>query len=193
MRMLSVKLLNDCLYDSEGDDPLQDWDSVEKWHISLPQERMLLAPITCDFSDSAVEILEVLDTMMANISINRPRATRKWVVEMSEIWPCISGLCADHLQNSESKLLPTRSCLNAKTAMPRWQRTLWSRSSVIGLQADKKTAGLEVVPLDTLLSQTQESLKRALEPHACMRLQGALKRRPQVLASIRVPWMLPLM
>ena len=120
MRMLSVKLLNDCLYDSEGDDPLQDRDSVEKWHISLPQERMLLAPITCNFSDSAVEILEVLDTMMAKISIDRPRATRKWVVEMSEIWPCISGLCADHLQDSESKLLPDTKpleCQNRDAAL----------------------------------------------------------------------------
>ena len=107
-------LLNDFFYDSEGDDPLQDRDSLEKWNISLPQDRMLLAPITCEISHGAVEILEVLDPVMARISVDRLRATRKWVVEMSEAWPCISGLCADDLQDSESKLLPTRSRLNAK-------------------------------------------------------------------------------
>ena len=112
-------------------------------------------------------------------------ATRKWVVDMSEAWPCISGLCADDLQDSESKFLPTRSRLNAKTAMPRWRRSLWNRSSFTGLRADMKTAGLEVVSLDTLLPQTQESFKRALEPHARMRLQGALKRWSQVFASIQ--------
>ena len=183
--MLSVKLLNDCLHRADLDGPLHDNDVLEKWHISLPQERMLRASFTCDMTPAGASILDMLDTIMARISIDRPRITRKWVVEMSEVWRKLLAVCSCHLQDSEAKLLPKRTRLGSKTSLLRWQRALLQQSSVIGVQTDVKAAGLEAVPLDTLLAQTQESLKQLLEPQARVRLQGVLKRWTQVLHSIK--------
>ena len=179
-----MKLLNDCLYQPDGDGTVQDNDILEKWHISLPQERMLSALFTCDMTPAGTNILDMLHTIMARISIDWPRITRKWVVERSEVWPKLPIVCSCHLQDSEAKLLPKRTRLGSKTSLLRWQRTLLQQSSVIGVQTDVKAAGLEAVPLDTLLAQTQESLKQLLEPQARVRLQGVLKCWTQVLNSI---------
>ena len=98
LHVLSVKLLNDCLHRADLDGPLHDNDVLEKWHISLPQERMLCASFTCDMTPAGASILDMLDTIMARISIDRPRITRKWVVEMSEVWRKLLAVCSCHLQ-----------------------------------------------------------------------------------------------
>ena len=185
LRALSVKLLNDCLCEPDFSGPIQDPDITARWHISLPQERMLQASFTCEVTQGSVHILDLLDTIMARIGVDRPRATRKWVVEMSEVWPKLPSFCQNYLCDNPDKLLPKRTRLHFKSRVPLWQQTLSSRSSAAGLQAEVRAVGLEAVPLNTLLSQTQDSLRSMLEPQARVRVQGAIKRWSQVLDSIK--------
>ena len=41
---------------------LHGLDHMEKWHLSLPQARTLLVPMTCNISHGKVEMLEVPKT-----------------------------------------------------------------------------------------------------------------------------------